>query len=151
MSYCYYYVFGCHIMWSTVHVQTKMYSVLPVALCWHQRNCSGVVQDVLAFQAWLCILLTASTIWTSSEFSSWANPVFSLHASLRVHSQKICHLISLSHRLHAANSLKPMLDCFKDIKVWMALHFWNCNSRKTEVLIFGPWCLWWPSLDNDPF
>ncbi len=37
-----------------------------------------------------------------------------------------------------ADSLKPLLNCLKNIKAWMALHFLNFNESKTEVLIFGP-------------
>uniref|UniRef100_A0A4W5Q8G8 Reverse transcriptase domain-containing protein n=1 Tax=Hucho hucho TaxID=62062 RepID=A0A4W5Q8G8_9TELE len=36
------------------------------------------------------------------------------------------------------NSLKILLDCFYDIKAWMALNFLHFNESKTEVMIFRP-------------
>lgn len=36
------------------------------------------------------------------------------------------------------NPLRPILECLKDIRAWLALNFLNFNEKKTEVIIFGP-------------
>ncbi len=36
------------------------------------------------------------------------------------------------------NSLKPVMECLRGIKSWLALNFLDFNDSKTEVIMFGP-------------
>lgn len=46
--------------------------------------------------------------------------------------------IYLPLKINSTKSINNLLECFKDIKAWMASDFFNLNENKTEVIIIGP-------------
>lgn len=37
-----------------------------------------------------------------------------------------------------SQSLKSLLVCLNEVKVWLSNHFLQLNERKSEIIIFGP-------------
>ncbi len=86
-------------------------------------------------------------MWCTPRFHSGASPFCTLFAPPRVYIKK--HVVSfhfyaddsqiyLPLKRDDPNSLKPMMECLRDIKAWLALNLLNFNDSKPEVIMFGP-------------
>ncbi len=100
-------------------------------------------------QTWrLYILFCLFSLCCPSGLYSWSWICFHCNSSLRdwflkrheisYHIYANDTQIYLSLKRNYGSSIKPLMNCLKDIKAWMALSLFNFNESQTEIIVFGP-------------